>query len=131
MHDLKTSDLSQFTGSTEWFRHSFNRAVIYTEGVKYVADHGGAHWLVDAIASHVVTKAFKTAAAKDGRISTLHFWKLAVHPDRTAKLAAVADSDEPAFIEQAIPYTDFPLDEISIWAANDGEHWTLLLPTEY
>ncbi len=50
MSPLNPEDLSQFTGSTEFYRHAFNRAVIYTEGVQYLADNAGAHWLVDAIA---------------------------------------------------------------------------------
>lgn len=32
---------------------------------------------------------------------------------------------------QDIPYTDFPIDEISIYACWDGEHWVLMLPSEY
>jgi len=36
MKPLRT-ELAQFTGSTQWFRHSFNRAVIYTQGIQYLA----------------------------------------------------------------------------------------------
>jgi len=44
---LSKSDLAQFTGSENWYRHGINRNVLYTEGVQYVAEHGGAHWLLD------------------------------------------------------------------------------------
>ncbi|NJO93951.1 MAG: hypothetical protein HC820_05560 [Hydrococcus sp. RM1_1_31] len=44
------ADLTLFTGSQKFFRHSKN--LIFTEGVKYVADKGSAYWLIDAIASY-------------------------------------------------------------------------------
>ena len=39
--------LAQFTGSQNFYRHSLVREVLYTEGVEYVADAAGAHWLLD------------------------------------------------------------------------------------
>ena len=32
---------------------------------------------------------------------------------------------------QAIPYTDFPLPQQTVYACWDGEHWVLMLPSEY
>jgi hypothetical protein len=32
---------------------------------------------------------------------------------------------------QAIPYTDFPLSEITLYACWDQEHWVIMLPSEY
>jgi hypothetical protein len=40
---IDRSTLRQFTGTTRWFRHPLNRNVLYTEGVQYVAEHGGRH----------------------------------------------------------------------------------------
>ena len=131
MSPLNPEDLSQFTGSTKFYRHAFNRAVIYSEGVEYLAENAGAHWLVDAIASHIGSGPFRRAAAQDERISLMHFWKLAVSPDHSAHLTAIADSDEAPFLQQKIAYTDFPLEQIEIWAGNNGEGFTLMLPGEY
>ena len=128
---LNTEDLQVFTGSLMRFRHWPNRTVLYTPGVQYVAEKGEAFWLIDAIASHIGSPEFRTAAQKDDRIWHLHFWKLVVAEDRTATLKAVADSGELPFIEQAIPYTDFPLDSFDIWAGNDSRHWHLYLPSEH
>ena len=50
MTNEKLPDLRQFTGSEHWYRHSLNRAVVYTDGAKYVADQVGAYWLLDEIA---------------------------------------------------------------------------------
>jgi len=47
---LSKSELAQFTGSDNWYRHSINRNVLYTDGAQHVAEHGGAYWLLDEIA---------------------------------------------------------------------------------
>jgi hypothetical protein len=39
---LTALDLAQFTGSEQFFRHSLNRSVLYTEGAQYLAAHAGA-----------------------------------------------------------------------------------------
>ena len=51
MPPLNESDLSQFTGSEQLFDH-WTRSLRYTDGVSHVAQHGGAYWLIDAIASY-------------------------------------------------------------------------------
>ncbi|WP_417850305.1 DUF6876 family protein [Thalassoglobus sp.] len=131
MNSISKSDLAQFTGTSHYYLHSMNRSVIYTDGVQYLAEKAEAYWLVDAIASHLATKAFNQAAADDERVGLTHFWKLAVHEDRSATLKAVADSDEPAFIEQQVPFTDFPFEDIDIWAGRDDQYWVLMLSSEY
>ena len=35
---LSKSDLAQFTGSENWYRHGINRNVLYTDGAQYVAE---------------------------------------------------------------------------------------------
>ena len=47
---LSKSELAQFTGSDNWYRHTINRNVLYTDGAQHVAEHGGAYWLLDEIA---------------------------------------------------------------------------------
>ncbi len=128
---LSPESLRQFTGTTGYYRHSLNRRVIYTDAIKFVAEEGGAYWLIDAIASWIGSKTFREAVSKDERIGEMHFWRLEVKEDRTAVLFAKADSPDEAFIIQSIPFTDFPLESIDIWAAYDGEHWTLYLPSEH
>ena len=130
-HPLTQEALSQFTGDLDRYRHSLNRSAIFTPGVKFMADSGGAYWLVDAIASYLRPAYLKPLIERDPRIGELHFWKLTVAADRTAALEARADSGEEPFIRQAIEYTDFPLASVDIWAAYDGTHWTLYLPSEH
>lgn len=130
---LTQGELHQFTGSQQFYRHHFNRAVIYTEGVQYVAEKGKAYWLVDAIASHVGSRQFNLAAKQDDRISLIHFWKLAVDQDeKSAVLTARADQGVKPFVTQNIPSTDFPLDEVDFYCQqNELGGYTLMLPSEY
>lgn len=128
---LTHADLQHFTGDLERFRHSLNRRVIYTPGIRHVAESGGAYWLLDEIAIFLGSAGFGRAVAADPRIGYLHFWRLEVREDRSATLAARADSDVEPFCLREIPFTDFPLDSIDIWAGFDGRHWTLYLPSEH
>jgi hypothetical protein len=125
------SDLQQFTGDDVRYAHLLNRRVIYTPGVRHVAEAGQAYWLIDAIASHIGAPPMRRAIARDERIDWMHFWTLKVRSDRSAALTARADKGERPFVRQSIVYTDFPLDRIDIWAAFDGAHWTLYLPSEH
>ncbi len=47
---LDANTLAQFTGSERFYRHAMVRDVIYSEGVRYVADTVRAYWLIDEIA---------------------------------------------------------------------------------
>ena len=70
---LSKSDLAQFTGSENWYRHGINRNVLYTDGAQHVAEHGGAYWLLDEIA--IIQPYNKAVAAEEFQV-----WKLAVRP---------------------------------------------------
>ncbi len=128
---LSNHDLAQFHGDQLRYRHTLNRRVIYTPGVQYLAEAGSAYWLIDAIASYLTPGGLCDAIRHDERIADLHFWSLTVREDRSALLEAKADSPCKAFITQVIPYTDFPLDSVNVWAGYDGRIWTLYLPSEH
>ncbi len=66
---LSATDLAQFTGTEQWYRHSINRTVLYTDGVRYVAEHGQAYWLLDEIA--LIQPYDKSIAAEEFQV-----WKL-------------------------------------------------------
>lgn len=124
------ADLSQFTGDDIRYRHPLARNVLYTPGVRHLALAGGAYWLLDAIASYFGCPEMEQAMARDYRLREMQFWKLKKTDDR-ATLTAEADHGVTPFITQEIAFTDFPLDEVSVWAAFDGTHWTLYLPSEH
>src|SRR5208282_3152344 len=116
---LNTSNLAQFTGSENWYRHGINRNVLYTDGAQHVAEHGGAYGLLDEIA--VIQPYNKRDAAEDFQV-----WKLAVQADRSATLTCDDGNGNDVFSKK-IEYTDFPLDEITLYFANNVIH----LPSEY
>ena len=131
MQTLTNEELRYFTEDLVRYRHPINQSVIYTPGVRHVAEKGGAYWLIDTIASHIGSPPFERASARDHRIDSMHFWTFEKGRGTTGQLIAQADSDEDPFIVQNIPFTDFPLETINIWAAFDGEHWVLYLPSEH
>ena len=82
-HDIKAeleSGLAMHTGSTRWFRH-WSRRLVYTEGVRYLAEKASAYWLVDLFASWCPHPSLRN--------EEFVLWKLTVKPDRTA--TAIAD----------------------------------------
>ena len=92
---LTKADLQQFTGTDHYYRHSINRHVLFTDGVKHLADKAGAYWLLDEIA-------------------------LIQRYNRRVGNGNVVFSKN-------IEFTDFPLDEVKLWFAND----VIYLPSEH
>ncbi len=131
MSPLSHADLRQFTGSLERFRHPLNPRVIYTPGVQYLAEQAGAYWLLDVIVSYFDSPEMTKAIEADQRLGEMQFWRLEVHETGGAEVLCNADAGETAVIQQSIPFTDFPLEYADIWAAFDGKHWTLYLPSEH
>lgn len=127
---LTLSDLRQFTGDDQRYRHPLNPRIIYTPGVQYLAEQAGAYWLIDAIASYFGSPEMRQAMKEDARLQDMQFWRLTVEND-SARLTTQADQEVKPFIVQVIEYTDFPLPEIQIWAGFDGTYWTLYLPSEH
>ena len=131
MSALTAAALRQFTGSLERIRHPINRRVLYSPGIAFLAEEGGAYWLIDEIALALGSTGLRRAIAADPRVGDFHVWTLTVASRGAALLSAAADSGERPFLTQIIPFTDFPLERIGIWAGFDGEHWTLYLPSEH
>ena len=78
---LREPDLKQFTGTEQWYQHGINRAVLFTDGAKYVADTAGAYWLLDEIA---IIQLYNKRVAGEG----FQVWKLSVHADQSAILTS-------------------------------------------
>jgi hypothetical protein len=115
---LTNDELAQFTGSEVWHRHGIVRDVLFTEGAKHVADAGGAYWLLDEIA---LAQRYKAQVAAE----EFQVWTLKVK-DAKATLACEGGNGAAVYAKQ-IPFTDFPLDEITLYFCNK----TILLPSEY
>ncbi len=113
-----SSQLSMFTGTEKYYRIS--RKHLLTDGTKYVAETAGAFWMMDAVASHLC------------EIGTQD-WFVLVRVTVTNKTVVMRYEDGNGNVqaEQAIPYADFPTPEFVLYACWDGEHWVLMLPSEY
>jgi len=109
------NELTNFTGTEHYYRHwlGFN----YTDGVKFLAEKANCFWLLDAVGSYQHT-------LKD---KGFQIWILKVNKDKSAVLEMREDSDTPIIVRQEIKYTDFPMEEITLYYI-DG---VLLLTSEY
>jgi hypothetical protein len=115
--------LSNFNGSETFTKWSilFSNCVL-TEGALFVAEQCGAYWLMDAIASHQHNPTV--------RAEGFQVWKLA--KDGKEWLLSCEDGNDGVVTFQKIQFSDFPLENMEIWAVeNELGGFTLMLPSEY
>ena len=112
---LTLNGLSQLYGTEHWYKHL--SGYLYTDGVQYVAQEGGAYWLVDKIL-------FTTRAKED--LQEFAAWKLEVNEDKSAILVC-EDGNYHELYREKIDWTDFPLNKIEFWFENG----VLILPSEH
>ncbi len=116
---LTEADLSQFHGTEVWYRHPLNRKVLFTEGVKYVADEAGAYWLLDEIALTQFTH--QKVAAEEFQV-----WKLKFNDTGRGASLICEDGNYNVVYTKEIDYTDFPFDGFVLWFENN----VIMLPGE-
>jgi len=110
--------LAQFTGTERYYRIS--RRHLLTDGTKYLAEQARCFWMMDAIASHLA------------EIGTADWFVVVKTTVKDAKaLMVYEDGNGHEHARQEIPYTDFPLSAITLYANSDGQHWVIMLPSEY
>ena len=112
---LTINELRQFSGTEHWYKHL--SGYLYTDGVQYVAQNGGAYWLIDKI--------LFTTRAKN-ILQEFSVWKLEVNEDKTAILVC-EDGNYNELYREKIEWTDFSLDKIELWFENG----VLILPSEH
>jgi hypothetical protein len=115
---VNEADLANFTGSENWYRHWLGK-VLYTDGVKYVADQAGAYWLIDEIAINQTRLKIKA--------EEFQVWTLKVDLEKHKGVLTCDDGNGNVVFSKKIEYTDFPLSKITLYCT-DG---TILLPSEY
>lgn len=114
-------ETAHFTGTSTYYKH-FIPGLQYTDGVKYIADTYGAHWLIDVIFSHVACTAKARIAAKAGHPLTC---TLTVKNEKA--LFEIKDEYTAEIVaRQNINFTDFPAHEQVILF----RHGVAFLPTE-
>lgn len=113
-----TQTLPQFTGTERYYR--LYPGVLLTDGAKYLADEAEAYWLLDVIWSHM------PRVPKDE-------WFVCAKLERHHEGASftLEDGNGGVYAQQAISYTDFPLEEVTLYVARQDSVWVVLLPSEY
>ena len=108
-------ELRHFTGTQHYYRNF--TGLLYTDGIRYLAEQAGSYWLVDLVGSH------------QPRLLNARFqvWELEVMEDESALVTMVEDDGEPVSVRQELPFTDFPLKNFSFYCI-DG---VMLLKSEY
>lgn len=111
------SELSQFIGTEKLYRITSRH--VLTDGTKYLAEQAKCFWLFDAIASHL------TRSYDD------YFAVARLVVNGPSAVLTLDDGNDTVFATQAIEYTYFPLNEIKLYCSFDGEHWVIMLTSEY
>ncbi len=96
-----TQDLAQFTGTTCYYRIS--KQHLLTDGTHYLAAQAGCYWIIDAVSSHVT------------EIGTTD-WFVVVGIEVEDHQAGMhyEDGNGRELARQAIPYTDYPLRNLTL-----------------
>lgn len=109
-------DLPNFYGTEQYHQWSaICRNFVLTDGAKYIADECGAYWLMDLIASYV-------QSYKSEGFAVVKF---------DGKAVTIDDGNDNVLAEQVIEFTDFPLDEITLYVVISNDLWVIMLTSEY
>jgi hypothetical protein len=115
---LTSSELSQFTGTDNWYQHPIVRKMLYTDGIRYMMVKAGAYWLIDEIAFQQFHPRVKR--------EEFQVWVLKINLEESTAVLRCEDGNGQVLCSKPIPYTDFPLNEIKIYVSGN----VILLPSE-
>jgi len=109
-----------FRDFAKYAYYRISRRHLLTDGTKHLAEQGACFWMMDAVASHL------------SEIGTRD-WFVLVRVSVTEGRAVMVyeDGNDHELARQEIPYTDFPLEAITLYACWDTQHWVIMLPSEY
>ena len=115
-------ELRQFTGTEAYTRWSaLFRNFVMTDGARYLADAASAWWLMDAVASHLGSYRDEDfVVAKLQRATATNGWVLRLE-----------DGNDGLLADQLIEFSDFPLDEITLYVIAQEDRRVILLPSEH
>lgn len=126
------SALTQFHGTDTWYRHGVNRNLLYTDGVQYLAEEADAYWLIDEIA-------LRNQFTPQLRREPFQAWSLTLNKTGNGAKLVCNDGNGRIVQRARIPFTDFPLQSITLWCEQSGIEqddgsiklqWVLMLPGE-
>ncbi len=113
--------LLNFRG-TQWY-HKFHSRTVLTDGALYLAEQARCFWLMDVFASHL------TQVSQE-----MGFVCLKLKREGESAHISIEDGNESLLAVQEIGYTDFPLEEMMLfasWTGRNGGCWVIMLTSEY
>ena len=111
------NNLNYFTGTTTYYKAGLG--IVFTDGVKYLADQCKCYWLIDMVMSWQLDKQVKK--------EEFQLCRLKVNHEDNSAVFTIEDGNYNIIAQQDIVYTDFPLDEIVVWYSNK----VIYLPSEH
>ncbi len=112
--------LANFTGTEQiWEHRTFAGSIYLTDGCNFLREKAQCRWLFDLIFS------FQQKLKNED----FQCWKLVRLKNNEFEIKCL-NGDENFLVGQHIPFSDFVLDELTIWVIRDRE-LICLLPTEY
>ena len=110
--------LAHFTGSEQYYEHKFFTVkMLLTDGANFIREEGKAHWLIDMICS------FQPQLRKE----EFQTWTLKYQRENKRWKLTSTDGNKRILIEQEFEFSDFPIEEISLWVEGN----VILLPAEH
>lgn len=109
-------------GANGFFFNPLYRSMAYSDGVKECAE-AGCYWLLDIIGTECL-KPLRAAANPMGIVEV-------TVAGGKAKVTLTDGDDEPPLWNRAIDYTDMPEGSWTFYLADEGERFSLILPSEY
>ena len=113
------SQLAQFIGTTQYYR--ILPTFVVTDGVKYLMEQAECYWLAQLYGLHLVDIDFNRE----------QFTVLKLKRRGEGARIFIEDGNGNTLSYQGLDYTDFPMDEITLFATWSGEFWVAMLPSEY
>jgi hypothetical protein len=112
-------NLGQFIGTEHYYR--LLPTFVVTDGLKYLMDEAECYWLGQLYGLHLVA-----VDVQDNPLTVLKFQRKG-----RGGIVRIEDGNGQSLVTQALDYTDFPLDQFSLYACWDGARWVGMLPSEY
>lgn len=110
-----------YNGADQWYRHQLTQ-LIYTDGVKEIADKYEAYWLIDKI---LILNRTANFFGEDFQHWTLQ--RVIDNDKPTPHMCLMMDDGNGVVIfATSLPYTDFKADVVTMYFENE----TLYLPQE-
>ena len=121
--------LRGFICTANWYSHPLTKRLVYTDGVRHLAQICESYWLIDLIALQFLPELIKTS--KDWFYSV----RINVNDDQTGEVIVTDGNSKKPILTERLSYTTFP--EVKNFMLfiesmdNENNTYCLLLPSEH